>query len=312
MVSRMSRIPPYLKPGSRVGITCPAGAVTMEEMQPMLAQLQQWGFEVVLGRTVGNAYFRFAGTDDERLLDLQAMLDDASIDAILFGRGGYGTVRILDRIDFSSFVKKPKWLLGYSDITAFHSHVHTRLGIATIHGHMCAGYKPENADAASTQSIFEVLCGQVSHYHSDPHPLNCAGLGQGLLVGGNLALLSDLLGTPSDLDTRGKILFIEDIGEYRYNIDRMMWQLLRAGKLDALAGLLVGGFTDTQDNEIPFGWSEEEIVWEKVRNLGYPVCFGFPVGHQPRNVALKCGAPFFLQVTEAGAELWEMSGWQGI
>jgi len=302
----MNTLPPYLKPGDLIGITCPAGAVSLEDMQPMLQQIQDWGFRIQMGRTVGTSYFKFSATDEERLQDLQAMLDDSDVKAILFGRGGYGTVRIIDRLDFTAFRAHPKWLLGYSDITCLHSHVHSQLHVASIHAHMCGGYKPADYDAASTASIADLLMGQAMQHRVEPHPMNRLGIAQGALVGGNLALLSDLVGTPSDLDTAGKILFIEDISEYRYNIDRMLWQLLRAGKLHQLVGLVVGGFTDTQDNEIPFGLSEYEIVWEKVKDFHYPVCFDFPVGHQARNVALKCGARCFLKVYEDRVELSEL------
>lgn len=302
----MYRIPPYLKPGDTVGITCPAGAVSMPDIEDMIKQLADWGFRVIIGQTVGTSYFKFSATDQERLSDLQQMLDDDSIQAILFGRGGYGAVRIIDQLDFSRFSKHPKWLLGYSDITCFHSHLHTQFHIASIHAHMCGGYRPADYHFDSTLSIFNVLLGQKITYHIEPHRMNRVGETSGILVGGNLALLSDLIGTPSDIDTDGKILFIEDIGEYKYNIDRMMWQLYRAGKLSRLSGLLVGGFTDSLDNETPFGMSEYDIVWEKIKEFDYPVCFDFPVGHQARNMALKCGVEFKLNVKETGVEIEEV------
>lgn len=298
-------IPPYILPGQKVGITCPAGAVDLEEMKYMFNQLNDWGFPYEIGHTVGNSWFKFSATDDERRTDLQRMLDDPEIHAIFFGRGGYGVVRIIDQLDFSTFKEHPKWLIGYSDITCLHSHIHTQFGIATLHAHMSGGYKPEAFDEDATRSIFSAITGRPAAYHIPPHPMNRAGDVQGILCGGNLALLSDLVGTPSDLETDGKILFIEDIAEYRYNIDRMLWQLKRAGKLNKLAGLLVGGFTDTQDNDIPFGISEYDMVWEKVKDFDYPVCFDFPVGHQARNVALKCGAHYRLTVGKHLVELME-------
>lgn len=289
-------IPPYLQKGSTIGITCPAGAVNSEEMQPMFAQLEAWGFNLKIGKTIGTSFNKFSATDAARLADLQSMLDDDAIEAVFFGRGGYGVVRILDQIDFTQFKQKPKWLLGYSDITAFHSHLNNQMKISSIHAHMGGGYKPNDFDALSTQSIFDVITGKPIHYVIPAHAMNRVGIAKGELVGGNLALLSDLVGTDSDIHTQGKILFIEDIGEYKYNIDRMLWQLLRAGKLSQLAGLIVGGFTDTQDNPVPFGMTEYEIVWEKVKDFSYPVCFDFPVGHQARNMALKVGMHYHLAI----------------
>jgi muramoyltetrapeptide carboxypeptidase len=289
-------IPPYLQKGSTIGITCPAGAVNSEEMQPMFAQLEAWGFNLKIGKTIGTSFNKFSATDADRLADLQSLLDDDAIEAVFFGRGGYGVVRILDQIDFTQFKQKPKWLLGYSDITAFHSHLNNQMKISSIHAHMGGGYKPNDFDALSTQSIFDVITGKPIHYVIPAHAMNRVGVAKGELVGGNLALLSDLVGTDSDIHTQGKILFIEDIGEYKYNIDRMLWQLLRAGKLSHLAGLIVGGFTDTQDNPVPFGMTEYEIVWEKIKDFSYPVCFDFPVGHQARNMALKVGMQYQLAI----------------
>jgi muramoyltetrapeptide carboxypeptidase len=289
-------IPPYLQKGSTIGITCPAGAVNSEEMQPMFAQLEAWGFNLKIGKTIGTSFNKFSATDADRLADLQSMLDDDAIEAVFFGRGGYGVVRILDQIDFTQFKQKPKWLLGYSDITAFHSHLNNQMKISSIHAHMGGGYKPNDFDALSTQSIFDVITGKPIHYVIPEHAMNRVGIAKGELIGGNLALLSDLVGTDSDIHTQGKILFIEDIGEYKYNIDRMLWQLLRAGKLSQLAGLIVGGFTDTQDNPVPFGMTEYEIVWEKIKDFSFPVCFDFPVGHQARNMALKVGMHYHLAI----------------
>ncbi len=282
-------IPPYLKPGDTIGITCPAGALTLDTILPMKEQLIKWGFKVKIGSTVGTSYFKFSANDHERLSDLQQMLDDKNIQAILFGRGGYGTVRIIDQIDFSTFLKHPKWILGYSDITCIISHLHTQYNVCSIHGHMSGGYLESDYDEESTQSIFNVLTGLNTSYQIPEHIMTRNGHAEGILVGGNLALISDNIGTDSDINTEDKILFIEDIGEYKYNIDRMLWQLKRSGKLSKLKALLVGGFTQTLDNEVPFGMNEYEIVWEKVKDFKYPVYFDFPVGHQARNVALKVG-----------------------
>ena len=299
------QIPAYLKPGDTIGITCPAGALSLETIQPMLDQLTAWSFQLKIGRTVGTSYQKYSATDEERLADLQQMLDDITISAILFGRGGYGVVRIIDQLDFTQFAKHPKWLVGYSDITCLHSHLHTQYQIATMHAHMSGGYLPNDRDEASTQSILDSLLGKRIDYSVNGHEMNREGEGSGQLIGGNLALLSDLIGTPSDIDTRGKILVIEDIGEYKYNIDRMLWQLKRSGKFDHLAGLIVGGFTDTMDNDVPFGMTEYEIVWEKVKEFNYPVCFDFPVGHQARNLCLKMGETYSLVVKKTNVQLQE-------
>ncbi len=303
MIKRI--IPPYLQAGDTIGITCPAGAVNLENMQYMFDQLQAWGFKIKIGATVGTSYFKFSATDEERVSDLQSMLDDTDIKAILFGRGGYGVVRIIDQLDFTKFCASPKWLVGYSDITCLHSHVFSRYGIATMHAHMGGGYLPTDRDEFSTQSIVQALQGKSIKYQVEAHKMNRLGEARGILVGGNLALLSDLVGTTSDIHTEGKILCIEDIGEYKYNLDRMMWQLKRSGKLDKLAGLIVGGFTDTLDNEVPFGMSEYDIVWEKVKDYDYPVCFDFPMGHQPKNWALKFAIEYSLVVDTMGVRLVE-------
>jgi len=301
----MTIIPSSLKPGDTIGITCPAGAVNLPDMEAMFIQLREWGYKLKIGKTVGSSYYKFSGTDKERIDDLQSMLDDETINAILFGRGGYGLVRIIDQLDFTKFLQHPKWLAGYSDITCLHSHLQTVYHVASLHCHMGAAYRPENQDVFSTFQLNEVLQGRISDYKVEPHPLNRKAKGSGALAGGNLALLSDLTGTDSDIQTKGKILVIEDIGEYSYNIDRMMWQLLRSGKLSNLAGLVVGSFTDTLDNEVPFGMTEYEIVYEKIKEFNYPVCFNFPVGHQSLNYPLKMGVDYTLAVEENSVRLFD-------
>jgi muramoyltetrapeptide carboxypeptidase len=286
--------PPYLKTGDKVGICCPSGALSLETIKPMITNLEFWGFEVVIGKTVGTAHHKFADTDSKRLKDFQDMLDDDSIKAILFGRGGYGFVRIIDYVNFKKFAKNPKWLLGYSDITVLHNHLHTNYGIPTIHGHMSGGYLPKDFDNDSTMSIYHALTGKPINIEIATKNENEINTGSGILIGGNLAVMSDLIGTPSDINTDGKILLIEDIGEYKHSVDRMLWQFMRCGKLDKLAGLIVGSFTDAPAEEIDFGMNEFQMVWEKVQQFTYPVCFGFPVGHQARNMALKLGVSYTL------------------
>lgn len=294
----MQDLVPYLKKGDLIGITCPAGAVDIKKIDAMCTKIISWGFKIRLGKTVGTNYFKYSAKDEDRRKDLQDMLDDKEIKAILFGRGGYGVVRIIDAIDFSQFIKQPKWLLGYSDITCLHSHIHSQYNIPTIHAQMSGGYISTEYDEASIASIYKALTGEKLLYEIPPHKMNRMGKCEGQLIGGNLALLSDLIGTSSDMDTTGKILFIEDVAEYKYNLDRMLWQLKRANKLSNLAGLIVGSFTDILDNEIPFGQTEYEIVWEKVKSYQYPVVFDFPVGHQSKNVALKLGLKYQLDNTD--------------
>ena len=219
-------------------------------------------------------------------------MDDEEVKAILCARGGYGIIRIIDQIDFSNFLKKPKWIIGYSDITILHSHIHRNFGIETIHGTMAAGL----TDKASAESLRKVLWGEKISYKFDTHPLSKPGSTEGLVVGGNLAILCSLAGSNSDLDTSGKILFIEDIGEYFYRLDRMMWQLKRAGKLENLIGLIVGGMTDMLDNNNPFGKTALEIIIEAVQEYDYPVCFGFPAGHGPDKQTLILGRKVTLSI----------------
>jgi muramoyltetrapeptide carboxypeptidase len=300
-------IPPFLRQGDRVAITCPAGAVLRDEMNEMIETLTHWGLEVVVGNTVGSHFGKFSAPDATRAAELQVYLDDESIKAIFFGRGGYGMVRIIDDIRFDAFCASPKWLVGYSDITCLHAQVQHQFHIASLHAHMGVAYRQQQRDDESTQSIYDILFGKSRVECWGSHPLNRVGQASGILCGGNLAMLSDMIGTPSDTDTTSTILCIEDIAEYKYNIDRMLWQLKRADKLNRLAGLVVGGFTDTQDNEIPFGMSEYEMVFEKIKEFSFPVAFDAPVGHQPRNHALLMGGYYTLTVDAHQSQLQYLS-----
>lgn len=295
--------PPFLVPGSVVGITCPAGYVAPERVLPAVSILESWGFGVRLGNTIGTGHHYFSGTDEQRLADLQQMLDDPGLDAILMGRGGYGVSRIIDRLDFTRFINRPSWICGFSDITVLHSHLESRYGIPSLHSPMCGAFTPETEASTHVHSFRAALTGQSVMYHPGPSPFNRQGSVSAPLTGGNLALLTHLLGSPSEVDTSGKILFIEDVGEHLYKIDRMMLSLKRAGKLSHLAGLLVGGFTELDDTERPFGQSVGEIIREKVEEYQYPVCFNFPAGHQPENHTLVLGAVHKLAVTANGAIL---------
>jgi len=295
--------PPYLKAGSVIGITCPSGYVAQERVAYSIEVLQLWGFRVILGKTIGKEHFYFSGTDKERLADLQRMLDDPEIDAILMGRGGYGLSRIIDSLDFTEFKKKPKWLCGFSDITVLHNHVHQNLNIASLHSPMCGAFKLETANAEHLKSLYAALTGERLFYHIPPSAYNRVGETEGIVTGGNLAILAHLTGSSSEATTEGKILFIEDIGEYLYNVDRLLLNLKRAGKLDNLKALIVGGFTDLQDTERPFGEGIEEIIFDKVKEYDYPVCFNFPCGHQDINYTLTLGTMHRLIVGNNGGQL---------
>jgi muramoyltetrapeptide carboxypeptidase len=285
--------PPYLKKGDKIGIAATARKVSMDELEPAIAAFKSWGLEVVPGKNVFQSQDQFAGTDRERAEDLQTMLDDPSIKAIIGARGGYGTLRIIDQLNFDELKKHPKWMIGFSDITVLHAHIHN-LGIETLHAKMLINF---TKDEASSATLKQALFGELRQHETPPHVLNRKGTAEGELVGGNLSLLYAIAGSVSDLDTRGKILFIEDLDEYLYHVDRMMMNLKRSGKLDALAGLVVGGMSDMKDNKIPFGKNAEEIILDAVKEFDYPVCFQFPAGHVDTNLALYFGRKVRLEVS---------------
>lgn len=302
----MVKIPPYLQPGDTIGIICPAGYLSKENAQTCITILQQWGYKVKIGKTLGSSSTNyFSGTDQERLADLQAMLDDNTVKAVLFGRGGYGTGRIIEDVRFKKFKKKPKWLIGFSDITVLHSHIHANYKIATLHSPMAGAFKDEGFNSEYVLSLKSALEGKPSDYNCAPHIFNKPGKAKGQLVGGNLALLAHLTGTSSDINTKGKILFLEDVGEYLYNIDRMLYQLKRSGKFDKLSGLIIGGFTENKDTERPFGKEVYEIIQDVVKEYDYPICFNFPVSHTKKNYALKVGVKHELLVAETEVILKE-------
>jgi len=289
-------IPPYLKKGDKIAVTCPAKKLP-GPMTDAVKLLQSWGLDVVLGETIEAAYHQFAGDDDLRARDLQRFIDDDSIKAIIAARGGYGTIRMIDKVDFSRFAQHPKWLVGFSDITVLHTHLLANYGAQTIHGQMPVNIP--DASAHSLETLRQALFGEELNYQFISHALNRSGEARGVLAGGNLSLLIAVSGSVSDLDYTGKILFIEDVGEYLYAIDRMMRNLKRAGKLQSLAGLIVGGFTDVKDNDIPFGQTVPEIIMEVVKEYNYPVCFDFPAGHIPDNCSLVLGKTLNLSVNNA-------------
>jgi len=297
------KTPLPIKPGDKIRIVSPAGKVAEKYVLPAVEWLTRQGYKVELGKHVFDTHFQFAGTDNDRLEDLQTALDDPETSAIICSRGGYGTVRIIDKIDFSGFRKNPKWLVGFSDITILHAAIN-QLGIATIHGAMPRFFFDDNGVAnENLASLMQLLKGNPAEYNFEPQPENRQGSCTAGIVGGNLSIIVSLLGTKYEIDTRGKILFIEDIDEYLYHTDRMMHQLKLAGKFNKLAGLLVGDFTDVKDNESPFGKTVYEIIAEAVAEFDYPVCFGFPAGHDKRNLALAFGMNWKLEVSEQKAGL---------
>ncbi|RFS24634.1 LD-carboxypeptidase [Chitinophaga silvatica] len=306
------RLPPYLQPGDTIGITCPAGYIKREDIMPAIRLLESWGFSVRIGKTVGARDYTFGGTDAERAADLQSMLNDDRIKAILCARGGYGSARIIDQISFSHFQHHPKWVIGFSDITVLHCHINRHFGIGTLHSKMCNSFPDDFSKAEpivqdTIMSIYQALTGKKMKYTAPADIHNRRGEAKGVLIGGNLSIIQGMCGTNSEIVTTGKLLFLEETGEYLYNLDRLMGTLHRAHKLDNLAGLIIGGFTKIKadDPGEEFGRSVYDIVMEKVKDFKYPVCFNFPVGHQKNNYALKCGAMHTLNVTTSGTTLKE-------
>ena len=306
-----SIVPGYLKAGDIIGITSPAGYITLQEIQPAIQQMQSWGFKIVIGDSIGKRNFTFGGTDEERAVDFQKMLDHPSIKAIMCARGGYGFVRIIDQLKFEGLVRKPKWIIGFSDLTVLHNHLDRNYGIASIHSKMCNSFpddwsKAEPIQIETIHSIRQALVGEKMKYTAVHNVNNRIGIAEGTLIGGNLKTIESLAGSTSEIRTDRKILFVEDTGEYLYSIDRMFWNLKRTGKLSQLSGLIVGGFKLKPDDPgEEFALSLYDIVLEKVKNYSYPVCFDFPVGHQKNNFALKCGISHRLSVESTQTTLTE-------
>jgi muramoyltetrapeptide carboxypeptidase len=304
--------PPVLKTGDLIGITAPAGYITHDEIQPAVTKMESWGYKIRVGDTIDKRDFTFGGSDEERTKDFQQMLDDPKIKAIMCARGGYGAIRIIDKLSWEKFKVSPKWIIGFSDVTIFHSHVNKNLAIASIHSKMCNSFPDDWSTAEPIQietieSIQQALSGVKMKYFFDVNPQNKQGTAEGILIGGNLKTLESLSGTKSDINTAGKILFVEDTGEYMYSIDRMFWNLKRTGKLSQLKGLIVGGFKiKVDEGSDDFGRTLQDVVLEKIRSYKYPVCFDFPVGHQRNNFALKCGVKHRLTVSADAVSLKEI------
>lgn len=287
--------PEYLQKGDRIRIVAPAGKVQKDKVLPGIELLQDVGYEVLIGKHVFDRNFQYSGSDQQRAADLQEAINDNQTKAIICARGGYGSVRIIEKLDFSPLLKNPKWLVGFSDVTVLHS-ILNKLGLASIHGAMPAFFLENKKPTRSFLSLIELLSTGKSQVETAVHSLNRAGTCSGELVGGNLSLLYSLQGTPWQLETSGKILMIEDLSEYLYHLDRMMQNFRLTGQLKNLAGLVVAAFSEMQDNESPFGKSACEIIQDAVMDYHFPVCFDFPVGHIPRNLSLMLGAQYRLEV----------------
>jgi len=296
--------PEYLKKGDQVAIVSTARKISLEEIKPALALLKTWGLKAVVGETIGAEENQFAGSDALRSSDFQMMLDNPEIKAIWCARGGYGTVRIIDQLDFTNFKKHPKWIVGYSDVTVLHSHIH-HLGFETIHAEMAMDITKKTGLTQS--SLRNALFGKTHIIKYEFQDISYRkGIAKGQLIGGNLSVLYSLCGSPSAVDTKGKILFIEDLDEYLYHIDRMMQNLKRNGYFENLAGLIVGGMSAMRDNteafgfkaDNPYGRTAKEIINEAVAGYNFPVCFDFPSGHTENNIALVFGRELELEVSD--------------
>ncbi len=299
-------IPPSLKPGDTIGIVSPSGKIRPGSLDTAISRFEQWGLKVVTGRNVYSGHNQFGGSDTQRAADLQLMLDDTEIKAVMCSRGGYGSVRIIDRIDFRGLIAGPKWVTGYSDITVLHSHINTICGIETLHSVMPSGLSPHKNPPVSAKSLDlfkEALFGTIPAYYQPNHPLSRKGKAEGILTGGNLSVLYSLVGSESEPEMAGRILFLEDVGEYLYHIDRIMVALKRNGILEEIGGLVVGSMNDMKDSRVPFGKTAEEIIAEAVEDYHYPVLFGFPAGHNTENHPLVLGRNATLSVGETTSSL---------
>jgi len=288
--------PPYLTVGDKIGIVAPARWIDQEKYQSVVSIIESYGFEVVRGKTTYLEHGPFAGSDLERLVDMQNMLDNTGIKAVFCLRGGYGTIRIIENLDFTKFSKNPKWLIGFSDITILHNALYN-LQFCSIHGQMPLNFSGRSENRG-LDKLFAILKGENLSYTLKGNINNRLGTAKAVDVGGNVAILCSLIGTNYDLDTDGKILFIEEVGEYLYRFDRLMHHLKMSGKLANLAGLVVGGLSEMKDNDPDFKQNAEEIIKDLVTEYNYPVCFGFPAGHIKENFPLVFGTTVSLVVSE--------------
>lgn len=296
----MIKQPHYLKKGDSIAIVCPAKKLA-KPIDAEIKILESWGLNVVLGENIYAQHHHFAGTDEMRVADMQKFLDDTQIKAIVAARGGYGSVRIVDDLDFSIFNENPKWIVGFSDITVLLSHTFAYLNTQAIHSQMPCTF--ERSSKEGLESLRKSLFGEPLTYDVVSEFENRSGNTEGILIGGNLTLLTNLAGSKSEMNFENKILFIEDVSEHDYAIDRMMRTLHRSGKLSQLKGLIVGTFADVLENDIPFGQNVEEIIWTLVKDYNYPVCFNFPVGHIADNRAMTIGRMTKLTVDKQNVSL---------
>jgi muramoyltetrapeptide carboxypeptidase len=294
--------PSKLVPGSTIGILCPAGAILMEKVTICAQVLATWGYQVRIGKTVGTQFGHFAASDLDRQNELQSMMDDPEIHAILCARGGYGLSRIIAQLDFTKIKAHPKWVIGFSDITILHAALQKQ-GIQSIHGPMSAGFGKGDAGLPYIIALKQMLEGAAQALEAKAHPANRLGHSEGVLVGGNLCLMTHLIGGENQLDTKGKILCFEDVGEYHYNVDRMLIQCKNAGLLDGLAGLVVGGFTDMKDDATAFGETVIDMILRITKGANYPICFDFPISHELNNMPVQLGATYQLSVAANAAVL---------
>jgi muramoyltetrapeptide carboxypeptidase len=303
MTNTMMQLPPYVQPGDLVGITAPARWVDPEDIRNFLSFLEGEGLKTLTG-DIHARYHQFAGKDKDRLKDLQQMLDHPDIRVIFCARGGYGTLRLLDKIDLRGMAQHPKWVVGFSDITVLHACLQMRIGMASIHGAMPYTLREATgAEDLAVSSLFGILKGELPSYTAPAHPLNREGSCTGVLLGGNLSVLYSLTGTLFQFPTRGAVLFLEDVDEYLYHIDRMMQNLKLAGMLENLAGLVVGGMSDMHDNEVPFGMDAAGIIRAAVEEYSFPVCFYFPAGHVEGNMSMVLGRSINLEVNRDGSRM---------
>jgi muramoyltetrapeptide carboxypeptidase len=297
--------PPYLKAGDTVAIVAPSGILKNREreVQQAVDLLKSWGLHPIVGKHVFSTSNHFAGTDNDRCEDLQNVMDDPKISAIWCARGGYGTVRILDKLNYKKFKESPKWIIGYSDITALHNQVHNQ-GFESLHAIMCVSLTQDLSEIEDSIETFKsALFGNPVDYDLDYSSYNRIGKASGQLVGGNLTILQTMLGSKESIDTSGKILFIEEIGEYKYHIDRMLQSMKRAGYFDNCSGLVVGDMSKMRKNTTPWGTSVEQLILDALADYDFPIAFGMPAGHEKDNRALILGKTVELVVRKDKSSL---------
>ena len=297
--------PQNLQAGDVIGMVCPAGTIPLDKVQKCVETLTSWGYQVKLGTTVGGQYFTYSGTDMERAQDLQNMMDDPTVKAILCARGGYGLSRIVNRLDFTGIKANPKWVIGFSDVTVLHAALQQN-GIMSIHGPMAAAFNKGQAGEPYILAVKSILQGQKTFYEAEANAYNKTGEATAPMVGGNLCLIAHLIGSVNSFETNGKLLFLEDTGEFHYNLDRMVIQMKNAGIFENLAGLVLGGFSEMRDDPTDIGAGAFEIIQSHVQEYNYPVCYNFPISHGLPNYPIKQGANYHLSIQAKNVWLKEV------